>query len=364
MPSGSKHLAGLDILRFLAALLVLLNHFATFAIGGVAVTAVASERAFPMLSYFEIVGAIGVQIFFVISGFVIAFSASQKQGRSGALSFLQARVLRIFPALWMSTLIGFVALWISGVPVPELMPRLVKSMTLFPMGPHIDGVIWTLMVEGVFYAAVGASIWLFGHASLVRMALTLGLLSSGFLSLLLVGNLGGWTEVDGFLRAFPWTLFLLRHGVFFAFGILLWARFFDGRKVRLRWLVTFAVFGCVEIWFAMNQQAKDFLFAMTIYAISFAGIYATIRSETGWLASGFTRWLGDISYPLYLNHYTLGMCLTVWLASEGRGEARHLLLCLVAIFATSQCVLWCERLIRRSVQPRGIFRTIVRLPLT
>ena len=93
-----SHLFGLDLLRLLAAALVVLNHFGAFSS---ARPDVGKPFAFPILHFATGFGWVGVEIFFVISGFVIALSAR------GATpdGFIKRRALRIFPALWICSLV-------------------------------------------------------------------------------------------------------------------------------------------------------------------------------------------------------------------------------------------------------------------
>lgn len=364
MEKAHDHLHGLDLLRFCAAVLVSLNHFATYARHGLDITFEVSQIAFPMLSGFEGIGAVGVQVFFVISGFVIAFSASRKSGVWGALSFAKARFWRIVPTLWLSTLIGFCALWVSGITIEDLSARLLKSMFLIPVGPHIDGVVWTLMVEAVFYLLVGLSVWFFGRAPLFAIAMFLGGSSYLYLTVLLPAHLSGWASVLDALFRFPLTLFLFRHGVFFALGILLWLRCCSGQRSGLTWLLSFSAYAGVEIWFAMGRNPTDFLSALAICILFWGVFMVSIKRSQYWPSGRFVRGLGNLSYPLYLNHFTLGICVTGWLGGAELPETRHLLFSLTAVFCVSLLVLRIEQATRGKIYPRGIFRTMVRPPLT
>src|SRR5690606_38058858 len=92
---GAGRLVAMDGLRFGAAAAVLLYHFT-------ATSTVASywgtipERAFPVLNEVTRYGWLGVELFFMISGFVILLSAD---GR-GVAGFVASRVGRLFPAYW------------------------------------------------------------------------------------------------------------------------------------------------------------------------------------------------------------------------------------------------------------------------
>lgn len=363
MARAKNHLFGLDILRFWAALAVCLNHFATYSREAAVVTPNLELRAFPRLALLEHIGAVGVQIFFVISGFVIAYSASSRKGHSGAAAFATARLWRLVPALWLSSLIGFAALWINGTRFLDLFPMLTKSLFLLPVAPHIDGVIWTLMVEVVFYVMIGLSIRIFGTAPLVQIALGLGVASGLYLILLLSSKLSGWTILEQNLRWFPFTLFLLRHGVFFALGMLIWARELEAQKINPAWFVLMGCFGVIEIWFAMQHELPDFLVALFIFAAAMRFFLWSIRWTGEWPYQPLLRWLGDLSYPLYLNHFTIGMSITYWMADFTTG-AMHIVASFCGIFAVSLVVLLCEKAIRVEAHPRGIFKTTVRPPLT
>lgn len=364
MDERSKHMLRLDVLRFLAACLVCLNHFATYSIKEIGVSYETSERAFPVLSIFEDAGAVGVQVFFVISGFVIAFSASRRMGKHGAVAFVWARVWRIAPALWISSLIGALALWWGGDNSANLMLKLVKSVLLIPQAPHIDGVIWTLMVEAVFYAVIAVSIWIFGQVPLRRIAICLGILGSLYLALLFFADHCEWQFLSTQLNQFSYSLLLLRHGVFFALGIMLWVGGKTRRMHHVQWLILFSVFGAVEIWLAMDQRLGTFIFAIVICTLFAWFAFAAFQLQSLRVGGRGLRFLGRLSYPLYLNHYTFGMCCTFWFASVRPSETAVLVTCLVAVSGVSLVVLSLETAVQRLIQPRGIFRTIVRPPLT
>src|SRR5690606_31869694 len=97
MPKRQYYI-GLDLLRFVAAALVVIFHISTF--GGTEPSWRIDPAVAPLgwLHPVGWMGYIGVQIFFVLSGFIISASAAN----SPASSFLEGRASRLFPALWLA----------------------------------------------------------------------------------------------------------------------------------------------------------------------------------------------------------------------------------------------------------------------
>src|SRR5258708_29782648 len=139
---GSRgYVYGIDIIRFLAALSVVGFHLGYL-------NDIADFRPIWPGVWF---GWIGVEIFFVISGFVIANSANGKS----PMQFLKGRALRLYPAAWCcATLTLIVRSLVSDEPFAALLPSYLRSLALSPKGPWIDDVYWTLAIEIGFYALI------------------------------------------------------------------------------------------------------------------------------------------------------------------------------------------------------------------
>lgn len=141
----------LDGLRILAALMVCLYHFAGKD-GPVAQSWGQSPgQMFPTLSQAAVYGCLGVQFFFVISGFVICMSS---WGRSLG-DFFRSRVARLYPAYWAAIILVTAAACVLPVVVKPLRSdELLLNLTMLqqPMGAdRVLGVCWTLWVELRFY---------------------------------------------------------------------------------------------------------------------------------------------------------------------------------------------------------------------
>ncbi|MFI0356094.1 acyltransferase family protein [Actinomadura sp. 9N407] len=146
----AARLRELDLLRFLAAIAVLLYHY-TGTIGGPWQQDNARELLGTptLLTQF---GYLGVELFFLISGFVILMSA---WGRTMA-DFTISRITRLYPAYWFAVLL-IAALYLTtgeGRGKPE---NIIPNLTMFQQGMGVQnasGVFWTLWTEMHFYALI------------------------------------------------------------------------------------------------------------------------------------------------------------------------------------------------------------------
>ena len=102
-------------------------------------------------------GAAGVDLFFVISGFVMAVSAPGLSGPAGAWRFIVRRCHRVVPLYWLMTCAKLAVLALSGRATYNAW-HVVASLLLLPSRDAVGvvrpvlGVGWTLQVEALFYA--------------------------------------------------------------------------------------------------------------------------------------------------------------------------------------------------------------------
>src|SRR3954469_15820990 len=141
-----QRVPALDLLRFLAAFGVMLYHYVSHRPRG--------DGGLPLMATVTQQGYLGVDVFFMISGFVILWSA---HGRSGT-GFARARILRLYPEFWLAMLITTLALFALSGPGHHIdILQLLGNATMVPqyVGVQmIDGVYWTLAVEIKFYVLV------------------------------------------------------------------------------------------------------------------------------------------------------------------------------------------------------------------
>lgn len=321
---------GVDGVRFFAALSVCMFHlsFYSWASQYSSMAPVFQHAAtFAPLVPFVWFGWVGVQIFFVISGFVIASSAS---GASPG-GFFQNRFLRLMPAAWLCATITLVALVASGLPFnKDLAERYLRSLTLWFTGTWVDGVYWTLVIEIMFYALVFLLlVWRRFHR-LNLLAWALACVSWTFLLFRYldrpVSDLPALKWLVQFAEIFP-----MKHGVYFALGIWLWMW---ANKRLPRTSAAGAIisvgFGFFEIGArAIEVQAEasaaagqPIIWPMLLWAAALAIIVTdakrpqTFTPSSKALGSAIIL-VGKTTYPLYLVHSVTGAALLHFLVSEG-----------------------------------------------
>lgn len=328
-----RPLVGLDLLRFGAACLVMLYHLACTAWmvpSSEAAALVGSPIPFPTLLPVSEQGWIGVQMFFVISGYVIAYSASQ----ASASRFLTGRILRLMPGIWFCATVSFgLALLFFPETVWVLFERYVRTLILFPVPRWIDGVYWTLGIEIVFYGLVYVLLCLNRFERLEPVVLAVGVISA---LAWLLATAPVWPDLDRIISTRIAKLLLLTHGCHFALGVLLWS------AVR-RGLTGYRVAGlavCLTGAFLQIRYDAGFVGASLgldrspempwfLYAVFMLLFCLSIRVNTA-LTDAFPglgrriRDLGLATYPLYLLHTFVGALTMRFLAAYGLPPAEAL----------------------------------------
>ena len=273
---------------------------------------------------FTYFGWIGVEIFFVLSGFVIAYSA---QGVTAA-QFLKHRIVRLFPGAFVCATLTAVVLRFSDSSSPkDLLFAWCRSIFFSPKGPWIDNSYWTLSIEVAFYAVIFLLLLLKRMNALQAVISCLGLLSTAFwiISSVPGSRLGAYLS-DSIMENGPRNILLVRHGCYFAIGVLLWISLFKGfTTLRLVVMMLCALGGALQIVDRSSVVAgyTHYLFSpvipilVWIFALGAIVISVTVNEKLTYAIGpgGVTamRRLGLMTYPLYLLHAEIGLKLTTML---------------------------------------------------
>lgn len=349
LPAGpaaraSTQYLGIDFMRFFAAVMVMLFHlvYLTSARHGTAYWMSAGQIDLESAWPYTHGGWIGVQIFFVISGFVIALSAQGTTPRR----FLASRAARLGPAVWICAPLTF--LLAAGLMHEYRTDGLLRSLLFVPFGPWVEVVYWTLGIEICFYALVLVLIVFRRAKWLDVLAIVLGLASTLFW--VLYFDLGPRNNaLEGFARTRWSELLLIQHGCQFAIGILLWHNLTAiPREIRIRnyaFMAIFAVGSCLQIFqhhlreIALVDTVFGVTLPMTIWLLAVLFILwstALVQAppEDRWYRKLF-RQMGLVTYPLYLLHLSLGAYAMGFLAQRGLSSARAAGVSMLLVLAVS-----------------------------
>lgn len=290
----------LDGIRLLAALMVVLHHFVgTSRVnrpGNVIWDRPVSE-IMPTVFRVSSFGWIGVEIFFVISGFVICMSCWGRTPKD----FFVSRVIRLYPAYWFAVFFTTAVLVLMpGVWERLSMRKVLFNLTMLQAGsgvPHVDGVYWTLWSELRFYllflivVAMGLTyrrviifccVW--GAAAMLAP------ISKFPLMVLVADPSAAWYFIAGL------ALYLMHR---FGQDLLLWG------ILAMAWLMGQLELGervgheGVSSWRGAVVIFTAFMLFMVAIALGY-----TDRIQWKWLVTA-----GCLTYPLYLVHYVAGTVL-------------------------------------------------------
>ncbi len=301
-------------LRGIAVLLVVLTH-GRFFLDGTPNEGLASALFLP--------GAMGVDLFFLVSGFIMVYTTRNASGPREAALFAAKRFARIWPAYVVVTLAWIFikrdGLWFFDD--PERLLALFQSLTFRPVVPQdapffglVFPLAWTLAFEMYFYLVFGASMLAGRLRWLVLaswMALTL---------ILLPMTAGGPTlDVRQYLMFDTAYLHLVTNPIIWEFvaGMAVGLLYLNP-KVRfpnaaLAWQAVTCSAGFV-LWWGWSgvggfhgPAGWGWPLALMLLALAIASKTVTLCTPH-WL-----QWVGNVSYSMYLTHFLGQVVLTRWL---------------------------------------------------
>lgn len=274
-----QRLLELDALRGLAALGVVgFHYFARYdALYGHENLAVAWSR----------IGSLGVDLFFMVSGFVIFWTLNKVEK---PLDFVVSRFSRLYPVYWCALAITFFAVWFFGLPGREITAfQALGNVLMFQEYlniPHLDGAYWTLTVELTFY------FWMF----VLYLRGDLGRVELIFACVILVSLLHslGVLPVPKAL----YQIFILKYIPFFTAGICFYRLNSGTGNPRITMgVLLLSLLSTIGI-----HSLKDFLVFCAFYAVFYLALSGRLR----FLSARPFLFLGGISYSWYLLHQNIG----------------------------------------------------------
>ena len=328
------HYELLDGLRGVAALLVVIYHI----FEGLAFAEATNGAGAGLITTLNH-GHIAVDFFFILSGFVISYAYDDRWTKMSIGGFFKRRLIRLHPMLVMGAVIGVATFFIDGfqrwdgsvTPTSWVMIAMLLTMFMIPALPGLpyevrgngemfplNGPGWSLFFEYIGNILYALIIRRLSTKILAVLTLVLGALHAWFF----VGNISeydcvgvGWTiDSVNFWGGMVRMLFP------FSMGMLL-ARTFKPRKVKgAFWicsamlLVLFAVPYIASSGSASINSLYEFVCIATIFPfIVWLGACGSLCTNNDSATHSINKFLGDLSYPLYIVHYPIMYVFYAWL---------------------------------------------------
>lgn len=336
-PPKTKRILELDALRALAAINLLLFHFTLVF---------PNKYGFNTPLGFDFpYGKYGVQLFFMLSGFVNAMTLLRKQQPG---EFIVARFIRILPSYWMVIGLNVVLFsCFSMYSTTVTADATVANLTVMPMLFGYDAwepVTWTLQVEMLFYFIL---MTLFVGGALNNTFRTTMILLG--ISALAVPMVHGWqatapeawtTRAASFLS----DLFILKYIPLFVTGMLLheiWAKRSNVYKNLFGILIAAVVFHTIDL---RDHNPAVTVILLATLALSAYGKLPVLRSKP-------LMFISAISYSLYLFHNNLGCLLIRWIHDAGVSPLMSIVIVTILAFILAALLTyWVEQPISRKLK--------------
>lgn len=336
-PPTSGHISGLDGIRAIAVVVVFLSHLP------IAITWLDTQ---PWFAQFAKAGFLGVNMFFVLSGFLITYKLLTTRRSDGSLAlrvFYVSRTARIMPAVIVFLVVHFIyAVFFDFPPFGRLSDEVIMVVaTIFQFANYAvlsntelldeNGALWSLSVEGHFYIVWPFVIFIL-FRTLKKVSVAVAVLAA------LVPVLYFWLawifQNNGYLSAYLRTDARIVSLVVGALGAVLWMKTTYLSPIFLRMLALPAVAAMVVIhsiadgWepFIWGGGMAVFDLATMVVLIALAhGVFPAVQV----LTHSAMEWIGKISYGLYIWQIPV-----LTLLHRHAGEWNQVLLLLIATLAT------------------------------
>lgn len=349
--ASKPHYEILDGLRGVAALMVIVFHLFEAHTGG--------NHFIQIINH----GYLAVDFFFMLSGFVIGYAYDDRWDRMSIGAFFKRRLIRLHPMVVMGSLVGGALFYfqaapcfpqIAGTPVAKLVAIMLLGCTLLPLPLKWDvrgwtemhplnGPAWSLYYEyiaNILYALVvrrfsKTLLWIF--VVLAACATTHHLLTTP------MGDMvGGWAlnleqQKNGLIRLlYPFFGGLLLFRMGWIMPRIKHAFLYSSLLIVLV-LSLPRIGGEENVWANGLYEALCIIFIFPLIVSIGAG-----GRLTGKHSSRICKFLGDISYPIYITHYPIVYVYTAWVsrndATMAEGAPYMLLVFVAAVALAYACL--------------------------
>jgi peptidoglycan/LPS O-acetylase OafA/YrhL len=245
-------------------------------------------------------GYLAVDFFFCLSGYVLAHAFERRD--IGWLAYLRIRVVRIWPLLVLSTLIGAV---LTSRHSPPFWPNLARGLLLIPRMGHpaeytfptlfpFNPPAWSLCLE-----VIVSALWFPLRRAPDMVLAAVALLSGGVMLWVALGLNGvetGWDQATFWLG-------VVRATFSFSLGWACWRYRELAPRPRL-WLPAIVLFAVLVVTvFPRGLTSWNGLYDYACVAVLFPLLVTLGAHDPQGVAGALCRATGDVSYPLYAMHW-------------------------------------------------------------
>lgn len=282
--STKKRFQELDSLRGIAVILVVLFHL-------------TMKRKETNLEFN--LGVTGVDLFFLISGFVIYFSLTNIKTSK---EFIVNRFSRLFPTYWFCVSFTYVLILILSITSYKInhisVSQYLANMTMLQYYfkcKNIDGSYWTMLIELIFYIGI---LCVFYFKSIKNIKIIGTILT---ILVLILTIFSGYTYARNILLLIPFLEFT---PLFFA-GILFYKIYSEKNEKLENYFLLFMCYLSQIILFKYSVRSVGIISLkeyMLMQAIYFSLFILFVNGKLKFIISKPFLFLGKISFPLYLIH--------------------------------------------------------------
>ena len=313
----------LDLLRFIAAMAVVMFHFLFRGQQGDWMPV-----SFEPLDIYARYGYLGVNLFFMISGFVILLSAVNRS----ATQFVISRVTRLYPAFWVGvTLTALVIIFFGSSLFHQItLPDYLVNLTMlagFVGVEDVDGAYWTLYIELKFYAVIFV-ILLFNQIKKLEIIMI------AWLVFILLSLFFPMPRIINFLLFPEWAPYFISGASFY----LLKVQGISLLRLGILFIafcltLNIAVDGIAEVNADYHIQADPMVAVLVV--ILFHIIFTLmVFNKLSWFRSAWAVKIGALTYPLYIIHQNIGYIIFTQLA-DVMNKYALLLIVMIVLLALS-----------------------------
>lgn len=302
-------------------------------------------------------GYLAVDFFFILSGFVIGYAYDDRWGKNFTMKdFIKRRLIRLHPMVIMGAVVGAITFYIQGsvqwdgthIGISMVMLSLLCTIFFIPAMPGVgyevrgngemfplNGPCWSLFFEYIGNILYALFIRRLSNKALTIVVVLLGVALASFaiFNVSGYGNIGvGWT-LDGvnFIGG------LLRMLFPFSMGMLL-SRNFKPMKLRgAFWICTLVMIALFAVPYLEGTESictngiyEAFCIIIAFPILLWIGASGTTTDKK---STQICKFLGDISYPIYVIHYPFMYLFYAWLIKNQLftlGETWQVALCVYA----------------------------------